>query len=207
MKRLQFSILTLLGTVTLAGLGCAALVNASPLWAAIVVSGTVLALLTATLGAFYGQSGARVFCGGFAVFGWAYLVLSTGMFHELEQYFFTGAAHDRLYAAINEPNSGASYQVAYAYTAAANPYAQVVVAQPAPMAAIPPPQPIYAPTTVAYAAPAMNSIDYNAFDRIGHALWAVLLGIVGGVLANCFAGRKREPNAGHSPNVGHSLRE
>ena len=71
----RFSLAALLAIVTMAAVGCAALVEATDVWRQATLTLTVLILLTAALVALVGrgQRGAAV---GFALFGWSYLVLA-----------------------------------------------------------------------------------------------------------------------------------
>jgi hypothetical protein len=187
-----------LGVITLSGLACAALVNASPRWAAAMVSLTVLALLTTTAGAVFLSSRARAFCGGFAIFGWAYLLLAGIPLLQIEPYLLTGAANDRLFTALNIPSTSTVSSVAYAGGPyATSPVINVTSVIPAP-AAPAPSDPFGAVTGYGYAAQyyavQTNSLDYASFDRIGHALWMVLLGLVGGFIASGFARRRQDTN-------------
>src|SRR5262245_1390595 len=75
---LRFSLLTLLVAVLLISVACAAVASGSDLWAWIVVTATVLALLIATVGALYLPGKRRAFAGGFAICGWGYLLLVQG---------------------------------------------------------------------------------------------------------------------------------
>jgi WD40 repeat protein len=75
--RLQFSLISLFGLVVVVALACAALVNASPLWASASYTVTLLFLLTATLAAVFRPQN-RAFWLGFIVFGWAYLFFTFG---------------------------------------------------------------------------------------------------------------------------------
>jgi WD40 repeat protein len=75
--RLQFSLVSLFGLAAVVALACAALVNASPLWASAWYTFTLLLLLTATLAAVFRPRN-RAFWLGFVVFGWAYLFLGFG---------------------------------------------------------------------------------------------------------------------------------
>ena len=77
---LRFSLLTLLGVVLVAGIGSAALANPTDAWRQVVVTGTVAVLSVTTLAA-VAKRPASPFARGFAVMGWAYLVLTfSGVF-------------------------------------------------------------------------------------------------------------------------------
>lgn len=76
MSRLRSSIASLLGFVVLVAIGCIALTHASLAWDRTLRVATLLALSVAILGALYSVGEYRAFCGGFAIFGWGYLLLS-----------------------------------------------------------------------------------------------------------------------------------
>ena len=75
---MRFSILTLLGLVAVAAVGCAALLNANDVWAEVCYSVTFITLLVAFVAGLILRGGTRAFCIGFAVFGLAYF--SDGLF-------------------------------------------------------------------------------------------------------------------------------
>lgn len=72
MSRFRFSIGSFLGVVTLLGLGLAALVSQSSLGASVAYTAFLSLLGLATTLAIVPGSSRRVFCAGFAVFGWLY---------------------------------------------------------------------------------------------------------------------------------------
>lgn len=65
-----------LGFIVFVAIGCAALMSATTLWAQVIATLTFTALLIATIGAIEGPQ--RGFWRGFAIFGWVYLILSSG---------------------------------------------------------------------------------------------------------------------------------
>jgi hypothetical protein len=76
MRRIRFTISSLLITVVIAGFSFAALREANEIWDSSVFSITVVVLLISILIATHGTEKRRAFCLGFALFGWAYLALS-----------------------------------------------------------------------------------------------------------------------------------
>ena len=74
---MRFSILTLLGLVAFAAVGCAALLNANKTWASITFSASILILLTSVVAAIFSARARRAFWVGFAVFGCCYFLLYT----------------------------------------------------------------------------------------------------------------------------------
>ena len=73
---MRFSLKWMLGAVALVGFGCVALYNANETWATAVLFFTVVVLLVAILGAIYLQP--RAFYVGMCIFGWGYLLLTDG---------------------------------------------------------------------------------------------------------------------------------
>jgi hypothetical protein len=185
MKRLQFSIVMLLGLVTLVGLGCAALVNASHLWASICVNVAVLTLMAMTVGAVYLRSRWREFCGGFAIFGWTYLLLAMTALTSVERWLLTGAANDYLYSALGESTT-LPVSIAPGY---APPINAAVRVQPNPVLPAPAPPSAAYYYAATYNPQVINSVPYDAFGAIAHSLWTLLAGLTGGVLASWFVGR------------------
>jgi hypothetical protein len=76
--RVRFSLAALLTAVLAIGVACAALRYASELWASAAFSRALVLLLGAVLGALFRRSASRAFWVGFALFGWAYLLLVFG---------------------------------------------------------------------------------------------------------------------------------
>jgi hypothetical protein len=189
MNRLQFSMVSMLGVVTIVGLGCAALVNASHLWAGIVVNAAVLALLAAAVGAVYLHSNFRAFCGGFAIFGWAYFLLTSTPVVDLERWFLTQGANQALYSVLTDSGPNPAPQ-AIVYSNPGGPAIRVQAAVPPPATA---PQPVtyaYYPALPAPAGAPLGGLPYDAFDRIAHTLWTIVIGAAGGVLALWLSGRR-----------------
>jgi hypothetical protein len=76
----QFSLITLAGVVAFCAIGCAALVYASAVWAASLITGAIVLLMFATTAAVYGQGSRRAFWLGMSIWGWLYLLLSGWLF-------------------------------------------------------------------------------------------------------------------------------
>src|SRR5688572_26699431 len=73
----RFSLSTLLVSVLAVGLGCAALLNPTPLIEKIVFTATLAMLVFATLAGLYLPRSTRAFYGGFAVSGWLYFAINS----------------------------------------------------------------------------------------------------------------------------------
>jgi hypothetical protein len=76
MKRFQFSIASLLGIVLLVALGFASLLSASDAWDSGMLATILLTLLASILLAVHRRDHARAYWLGFALFGWAYFMVS-----------------------------------------------------------------------------------------------------------------------------------
>ena len=196
---LRFSLGTLLLLVLVACFGCAALVNASPLWEQITLSLTVAVLSLATIGAVYLPPQARAFFGGFALLGWIYLVLVTiPSFDAIKPRLLTTTAISTLYElqAEDEPQDtgmmgggmmgggmgdsmgmyggggmgpgmgamGGGMDEGYGYGGYGS-----------------------------GSGPGVRGPDPISFHRIGHAVWALILGFIGGGVAGfCSRWRRKE---------------
>jgi hypothetical protein len=201
MKPVQFSIVMLLGAVTLAALGCAALVNASPVTAAVMVTATVLVWLGTIVGAVYSRSSRRPAYGGFAIFAGVYLLLTGPLFEGVGPYLLTRVANDAAYQALVE---------AQAPTTPAN-VAPVPTVTYRAVAASPAPQPLPVAPAPARYYPVQSyivtaaSLDHSAFTSIGHSLWTIVLGAIGAVLASwCSAPAARQEQNATMPQAGAS---
>ena len=69
---MRFSILTLLGLVAVAAVGCAALLNANEMWASIVGTLVFVVVLSGVIASVYRSGSNRAFSIGFALFGVAH---------------------------------------------------------------------------------------------------------------------------------------
>ncbi|MEX0713386.1 MAG: hypothetical protein WD278_13605 [Pirellulales bacterium] len=184
----RFSLVSLLLAVPLVALGCAALVYATPVWARIVVTATLAALLAAGVGAFYLPDKSRVFAGGFAICGWGYLLLSQQPWLEnMKGDLLTTAALNRLEPMLPKQAVADSPDARY--------FLGSRVVAPARQTDMLP--------GVSYARyvelsrgrgrniSAMGLVSQSSFHEIGHSLWAILLGCIGGGLATVFDGRRK----------------
>jgi hypothetical protein len=181
---LRYSLGALLGAVLVASVGCAALVNPTPLWSQIVFTAVVVWLLSATVAAVVGRP--RPFAAGFAIFGWGYLLLTSGGWSaSIKPHLLTEAALAKLEPLVIDPNQAAG---AYAWTTAGNMNnwgggSTIWVA----------PNNLW-PTSNSLTftgLPAAPGIDAGScLHQIGHALWAILFGVCGGGLARFVACRK-----------------
>ena len=72
---MRFSIKRMLAAVAGVAIGCAALLNANAVWAGLLYGVAIIAICAAILGIIYRKGRHRAFWCGFAVFGWASLLL------------------------------------------------------------------------------------------------------------------------------------
>lgn len=72
---IRFSLSFVLTLVAFLAISCAALTNASQLWASITVTATIVVLLLAIAGGIFLTLASRAFWIGVCVFGWIYLLL------------------------------------------------------------------------------------------------------------------------------------
>jgi hypothetical protein len=77
MVRPRFTVADALKGILVLGLALAALRGESPIWGLATSLAALGALLAAILGLIYLRGKGRAFAGGFALFGWAFLLLST----------------------------------------------------------------------------------------------------------------------------------
>lgn len=199
---LRYSLASLLAVLLYASIGCAALVNANGLWPQVAVTMAVVTLLVGTLAAICWQGASRAFALGFAVSGWLYFLLVFTVFSEGRHYLLTSTSVDFLYSTIHGDQTAAA--TPYLYPTQASPALLRVVPPPAipPVPAPQPPQPVttqvLAPTpAVAPASYAFygttrgpDYVDHTSFANIGHSLWAVIIGCLGGALAQLFSRRQ-----------------
>src|SRR5687767_13850426 len=98
---LRFSLRALAGAVTLFGLACAALINASPLISSLSWTATVAGLALATVAAVLSTSRRRAFWTGFAIVGWVFTIVTVSpLLGRLQTSLFTTALLERAASAM-----------------------------------------------------------------------------------------------------------
>jgi hypothetical protein len=180
---LRYSLGALLSAVLAASVGCAALVNPTPLWSQIVFTSAVVWLLGATVAAVVGRP--KPFAAGFAIFGWGYLLLTNGGWSaNIRPHLLTEAALAKLEPLVVDPNqAGASYALLTANNLNTWGGSTVWVTPNSPWSTA-----NYLTLTGMPAAPGSDA--GSCLRQIGHALWALLFGVGGGALARWVARRK-----------------
>lgn len=189
----QFSIKALLGLAAFVAAACAALLNASEWWASATCTITLVVLLVAVLRSVFRRGPSRAFWLGFAIFGWAYVLLT--------------------FWPQSDPTSPCQRHL---LTTKLSKWAYFELL---PLVRTPPSEPIPLPpvprtsgggATVEFrdqvrdefrlawdsavpAAPQTYYPDYTPFLSIAEWLWTLLLGMLGGILARyLYATRERE---------------
>lgn len=199
MSGLRFSLAGLIGATVVVATGCAVLRFASALWASVVFTLAFGMLLLALVGALCGQRAVRPFWAGFAVFGWAYFFAAFNLWFlaGTSAHLLTTALLTRLQASLEpsplaigdriEVQWGSSWWRCTLLQTKDGQYLihydgyQSTSDEWVPRTRIRPGEPEH-------------------FYRIGHALFAVLFGFVGGVLSQClFAPGPAEKNRTAAP--------
>lgn len=179
---MKYSLATLLLLTAVVALGMAGLVNATPLWTQIVVTSVVLTLIGATVVAVHSRQ-ARPFVSGFALAGWAYFLLTTtAIGGTARNNLVTTTALTKLYPVLHEAeatNPQAAYTVAYRDFLLASVNQQFI--------ATPNPGP-----------------ESSRFHSVGHSLWAMLVGSLGGMLAISVQRRRQGVSLAGSDSGAHS---
>ena len=170
MRLLQFSLRSLLVATVLIALGCAALLNATPVCASLVLSATLGVLVVAILGSIYRTGRTRAFWLGMAIVGWAYLWLARQPDDSLRP--------------LSDPRARFLEQ---------GPLVTTLLLQQAYIDVLrllrPPPPPSEFVIEGSYAMVRVAPQSYPTqtdFITVGHSLWALLLGFLGGLLARWF---------------------
>lgn len=189
----QFSIKALLGTTAFVAIGCAALLNASEWWASVTCTLVLGVLLVAVLRSVFCRGPSRAFWLGFAILGWAYVLLifwpmgpdptfpcqrhllttklANWAYFELLPLVRTPPSPPIPVAPLSGPSRGVvTVKVRDEY--------RLIEGPAAPAAPV---------------APKTYYPDFTPFLTIAEWLWTFVLAIVGGVLARCFyATREKE---------------
>jgi hypothetical protein len=202
MRRVRISIAGLMAVVLFCAVGVAALRAASETWAGLILTATLAILAVGLLGAIYRRGPAHAFWGGFALFGWGYLLLCFGPWFasEVQPHLASTGLLDRLYPQIAgvSPTDTATYIRRVWLDVYGTP---------------PPPQAVSAVrfsgdgTKIAedpWAAVwqwagagqgfrGLRGPAPGPFRRIGHCLWALMAAMVGGLAARRFRAMGPDP--------------
>jgi hypothetical protein len=104
----KYSLGTLFLVVAVVSFGCAAVANFSKPWAEVTVTSAVMVLLIGVLGAVLGSRRIRPFAIGFAVVGWAYFLLAFVEVSGLRDELLTDRAVNWLYAVKQRWSAGSN---------------------------------------------------------------------------------------------------
>jgi hypothetical protein len=197
---LRYSLAAMLIAVVVVSVGCAAITHPTPLWSQIVFTGVVVLLLAATVAAVVG--GPRPFAAGLAIFGWGYLLLTSGPWAaSVRPHLLTETALARLEPLVVDA-SAANWQVwrnsPVLYGGYGGDFFDVdnndgrwTTSSSLNI------------NTVNYASLPYSLIaagNGNPWLRqIGHSLWAILFGVAGGAAARLAAARKGKPPVSRPP--------
>lgn len=187
MRKLQFSLLGLLGVVSSVAVGCAALAKPNEWWAMILTHATFAALFVGVLAAIYGHAARRAFWVGFAVVGWGYMaagwanaMLSNAGSDDAQQFVTT-----ELLEWLGERTLGTGQRfVATTTVSGRGPLGWFPGSSGGPMGASG-----GAPLSIT-PVPGTNPQALSRFMRIGHSLLAIIMAVAGGLLARAFYYRR-----------------
>ena len=201
----RFSLARLLCSVGLVAVACAALSQPTSFWATITVSGVVAILFYSVLAAIYRPGARRAQWLGMAIVGWGYFVLigtldghwplaSSVLLEWLDDMrseapvAIAGPAQPALIpaSAINPLNSGDGGAFDFEIYTASNP---------------PPANPLPAPGSLVPITITTPAYDPEDFFIIGHSLWTLLFGSIGGLVARRL---QKSSQCGH---CAHSISE
>jgi len=192
--RVRFSLRQLMGFVAFVAVGCGGLIRPSVALASLIFTMTLVVLLVAILGAVGRKGSARVFWIGFAIAGSGYLWLA----HWADEDAYTVSTNWRLqttgplfttkllglaHGALHPPPPGGFGGVPGGMGGMGGGGMFALPLEPAAA-------PVFGQMAIPSRASAANAAAYeaerNAFMRIGHSLWALLLAYLGGQLARYF---------------------
>ena len=231
----RISILGLMGVVVAAGLGLAALRDANELWAGLVLLADLAAVGTALLGVVYRRGRERAWWLGFALFGGGYLALTTAPV--LADYALPNLGTTRLLDDVHTrvtrlpvpepPNLQALRQLRLGILNSLQGARQIARGQNDPSVAVIRQQIALLDARIAEgedlvvasatATPVNRwrtwlpgARNYEPFQRVGHGLFTILAGLLGGATAVRFQARREPPERVEAPGDsagGRSLSE
>jgi hypothetical protein len=175
MRRFHVSIADLLVLVLSCGIALAALRSASEVWASLLFTFAVGCFLVAVPLAVYRRAGRRAYWLGFAIFGWAYLLL--GLIPEARSQLATTRLSEHLLSRVFQKDAGGSI--------AFSPNGERIAAGLGDEVRI---------WDAATGKPiAVKWVDWVSFGRISHTLFSLLLALIGGVLTRHLASPRDQP--------------
>jgi hypothetical protein len=200
MRRPRVSLAGLMGFILVCGLGIAALRDASETWAGVMLLATLGLLAAAVLGVVYRRGGRRARWLGFALFGWGYLVLTFGPWFvsEVRPKLPTSKLLNDLHARLN-PSPEPVLAIVHRVNTNTQPVriaigSDLVRADEIKLSRMlvsPPNRTNYLTLRAKLLTVSGNAED---FQSVGHCLLALLVGLVGAMIARWFHA-SREPVA------------
>lgn len=179
MRNLRFNISAILAAITVVAIGLAALREASEIWDSTLLTLSLGVLLVSVLLAIHREASRRAFWVGFALFGWAYVLLS--LIPSVESRLLTTKILTRLDSKVQGRSAGIIQSVAFSpegtLVAAGNP-GQVRVWDAA----------------TGRLLSGWTGTTEN-FVRTGHSLIALLAAWMGGLLSRLCHGRSQHQAA------------
>jgi hypothetical protein len=204
---LRFSLRTLAAVVTIIGLACAALINASPWISSLSWTATVLALALATVAAVLSTSRRRGFWTGFAIVGWVFTFITVSpILGHLPSSLITTALLESAASVMPQAQGTTDLPLTPVYTPTTSYYVKPgpgyrspstssmpTYNPPPPATPLPPAIATYPVTTYTpYVAPVATRFR-ESFIHIGQALWVLLLALGGGLLGRFIVARNNCP--------------
>jgi WD40 domain-containing protein len=197
---LRFSLATLMIVVALVAVACAALHYATELWASALMTITVGLLLVGVLGACLREGPSRTFCLGWSIFGWAYLVLALNWFgagasQQLLSTKLLAYVHPRLQQNASVPLTVDfslplnTAQGANLSSLAFSPDGEMLTTAGSDGAVR-----IWSTTNGKLVTTVVGKPSWEHFERVGHALFALLAATCGGAVAVLLARRTATPD-------------
>jgi hypothetical protein len=185
----QFSIAALFGVTVFVALACTALLNASEWWGSATCTLTLVVLLVAVLLSVFRRGPSRAFWVGFAIFGWAYVLLifwpapdplSTCQRHLLTTKL-SNWAYFKLLPLVRTPPAEPIPVPPVSRSSSGGP--TFVIRDEWRV--------VGTPTTPV--APRMHYPDYASFVTIAEWLWTLVLAMLGGLMARyLYATREKQ---------------
>lgn len=169
---LQFPLRALFFSAVVVAVGCAALIHPTEVWRQAMVTMTVLILMVSTLGAIFGHGGFRVSAGGLAIAGWLYFLLAFAPSFNVREHLLTSQVLDAVEKIMPTETEHSLKKSSFLWDGD-----QLVSGSGS--------------STIRL----WDLSNHNDnFHCIGHALWALIVGVIGSLFSGWFFQRpKRDP--------------
>jgi hypothetical protein len=226
MKTMRFSIAWMMGFVLIAALGLGGLKGANTYWASGCCTLMFVVLIGAILNAIQGRGKSRAYWVGFAVAGWAYLVISIGsigMTDDSSTPILTGLLFDELGTLIHPDAPKVTFTITTSFMPMPVPtLAPLAVTSLPPVAPIAPPAPVAPPAPLSpsitgfvtgstgwpagspFLTMPVNNPTLVSYSKVAHSLTALLAGMIGGLYSAWLYARRERREAAPTPEVNPS---